>query len=104
MRVDYGQLALSSQVLRRQSDDSVPATVDYAKTRPRAAKPGPLSLRATVVIERSASADGEDRVIFSMIARDALAPEVAGVGWMRAADVPVESAANPRTARTLGIR
>ncbi|WP_159502332.1 hypothetical protein [Microbacterium sp. 18062] len=25
-------------------------------------------------------------------------------GWMRAVDVPAESAANPRTARTFGIR
>lgn len=82
-------------------------------------KLGPLSLRAIVVVEAVAQADGAVRVVAAMVAGDALAPEVAravdtaladvpgdvsGPGWMRAVDVPADSLAHPREARRRGIR
>ncbi|QEW00723.1 hypothetical protein F6J84_11850 [Microbacterium caowuchunii] len=83
---------------------------------------GPLSLRASVVIEQRPEEDGSVRIITAMIAGDALAAEVAaavdaataglsrtgvpveGPGWMRAVDVPEDSLANPRTAQSRGMR
>jgi hypothetical protein len=84
-----------------------------------ASRLGPLSLRATVVVESLAQQDGAVRVVLAMVAGDALAPEIAaavdpviarygdivtGPGWMRAVDVPTESRAHPRTAQQSGVR
>lgn len=77
---------------------------------------GPLTHRATVLLERS-----DETAIVSLIEGAPVAREVAdavdgvidelavsgarigGEGWMRAVDLPATSAGNPRTAATHGI-
>ena len=85
-------------------------------------KIGPLSVEATVVIERTTADNGRDRVIAAVVTHSELNREFAGVvdgafralttagvsvtgpGWMRADDVPATSLAHPKTSKRAGIR